>query len=188
LKQCDGEPPEIGWAALLHDIGKPPTFSHEPPDRIRFNNHQHVGEDMAREILERFKASRRLIDIVCELTRDHLKFKDAPNMKRSNLLRFLRNPHFPLHLRLHYIDCTASHQDYSLFRFCNEQLAAIPPEVMKPSPLLKGADLIAMGYKPGPQFKQILERLETEQLEGRLTSREEAEKWVETSFGRSESI
>lgn len=174
LKQCEGASPELAWGCLLHDIGKPPTFSHEPPDRIRFNNHQHVGEEMAEGILKRLKASRSLTQVVCELTRDHLKFKDAPQMKPSTLKRFLRNPHFDLHLQMHKIDCMASHENLTLYHFCLEKLKELPPDVLKPKPLLGGDDLIGLGFKPGPLFKKILEVIETEQLEGRISTKEEA--------------
>jgi len=174
LKQCAGVSPAVGWGSLLHDIGKPPTFSHEPPDRIRFNNHQNVGDEMASVILKRLKASRELTDIVCELTRDHLKFKDCPQMKPSTLKRFLRNPNFDLHLQLHKIDCMASHQNLTLYNFCLDKLKELPPEILKPKALLNGQDLIDLGFKPGPLFKQILEMLETEQLEGRLSDRDSA--------------
>jgi poly(A) polymerase len=174
LKQCEGASPELAWGCLLHDIGKPPTFSHEPPDRIRFNNHQNVGAEMAEVILKRFKASHALTQIVCELTRDHLKFKDAPQMKPSTLKRFLRNPHFDLHMQMHRIDCMASHQNLSLYDFCQQKLKEMPPEVLKPEPLIKGNDLIAIGFEPGPLFKRILDFIETEQLEGRLSTKEDA--------------
>ena len=178
LKQCENASAELAWGCLLHDIGKPPTFSHEPPDRIRFNNHQNVGADMARMILKRLHASNALTDIVCELTRDHLKFKDVPQMRPSTLKRFLRNPNFDLHLRMHYIDCMASHQNLTLFKLCEQKLKELPPEVLKPVALISGDDLIAAGFKPGPLFKIILESVETEQLEGRLNSKEEAMKLV----------
>jgi poly(A) polymerase len=174
LSQCEGASPELAWGCLLHDIGKPPTFSHEPPDRIRFNNHQNVGADMARAILKRLHASNALTDVVCELTRDHLKFKDVPQMRPSTLKRFLRNPHFDLHLKMHYIDCMASHQNLTLYRLCEQKLKELPPEVLKPAALISGDDLIAEGFKPGPVFKIILEAVETEQLEGRLNSKENA--------------
>ncbi len=174
LKQCEGASAELAWGCLLHDIGKPPTFSHEPPDRIRFNNHQNVGADMARAILKRLHASNSLTDVVCELTRDHLKFKDVPQMRPSTLKRFLRNPHFDLHLKMHYIDCMASHQNLTLYKLCEQKLKELPPEVLKPAALISGDDLIAEGFKPGPVFKMILEAVETEQLEGRLISKENA--------------
>lgn len=180
LKQCEGVEPEIGWGALLHDIGKPPTFSHEPPDRIRFNNHQHVGAEMAEAILKRLKASNEFISTVVELVEDHLKFKDAPQMRPAKLMRFLRNPRFPLHLKLHRIDCMASHQNLELFKFCEQKLKEIPPEVLKPTPLITGHDLIALGLSPGPRFREILEAVETEQLEGRLTDKDSAREFAKS--------
>ena len=182
LKQCAGASPELAWGCLLHDIGKPPTFSHEPPDRIRFNNHQNVGVEMAEKILKRLKASTRLIDIVSELTRDHLKFKDAPNMKASTLKRFLRNPNFDLHLQMHYIDCMASHQNLTLHKFCLEELAKLPAEVLRPPAFISGNDLIALGFKPGPEFKKILEAIETEQLEGRINDKNGALEFIQKNY------
>jgi poly(A) polymerase len=182
LKQCEGASAELAWGCLLHDIGKPPTFSHEPPDRIRFNNHQHVGEEMAAVILKRLKAPGHLIDVVCELARDHLKFKDVPQMRPSTMKRFLRGPNFDLHLKMHFIDCMASHQNLTLYHFCLQKLAEIPPEVLKPAPLLSGHDLISLGFKPGPPFKQILDAVETEQLESKLDNREQAIEFVKKNF------
>ena len=53
-------------------------------------------------------------------------------------------------------------------------------------PELTADDLIALGFKPGPEFGEILEAVETRQLEGALRSREEAIEWVkrEHSLGR----
>jgi len=170
--------PELAWGCLLHDIGKPRTFSHEPPDRIRFNRHAQVGAEMAATILKRLKASRQMIEIVVELTDEHLRFADVKKMKESTLRRFLRNPRFPLHLEQHRIDCMASHQNLELYHFCQEKLASLSSEELRPKPFIRGADLMAWGYTPGPLYKKILEELETLQLEGKLSSRPEAEAHV----------
>jgi poly(A) polymerase len=58
-------------------------------------------------------------------------------------------------------------------RFCRERLAW-PADRLNPAPLVDGADLIARGLKPGPTFAELLERVRDAQLEGRVTSREEA--------------
>ena len=55
---------------------------------------------------------------------------------------------------------------------------------MRPEPLVTGADLIGMGYEPGPQFSQILAVLEDAQLEGRIGSQEEAMEMVRERFPR----
>ncbi len=58
--------------------------------------------------------------------------------------------------------------------FANEPL--IPP------PLVTGHDLIALGWKPGPKFKEVLDAVQTRQLEGSLRQREEALAWVKSAY------
>ena len=55
-----------------------------------------------------------------------------------------------------------------------------------PPPLVRGHDLIALGLKPGPRFSEILEAVETRQLEGTLDDREEALAWVKTEFSAAD--
>lgn len=174
--------PKLAWGCLLHDIAKPVTFSHEPPDRIRFNRHAQIGADMSKVILKRFKAPNQFTEVVCELVHDHLKFADVKQMRASKLKRFLRNPNFHLHLEQHRIDCMASHENLELYEFCREQLKSLAQEDLQPKPLLSGRDLIEAGYQPGPEFKQILNAIETEQLEGRLDTKKKAIDWVLQAF------
>jgi len=173
---------EVAWSCLLHDIGKPPTFEHRPPDRIRFNRHAQIGREMSEQILKRLKAPTHLREVVCELVDQHLRFADVKKMKPSTLKRFLRNPNFPLHLEQHRIDCMASHENLDLYSFCHQALAEMPEESLRPKPLLNGDDLIAMGLQPGPKFKEILEAVETEQLEGRLSDERAAIQFVKERF------
>jgi poly(A) polymerase len=169
---------ELGWGCLLHDVGKPPTFSHQPPDRIRFNGHAQVGAKMTEVILRRLKASRSLIETVTELVDHHLRFADVKNMKESTLKRFLRNPNFPLHLEQHRIDCMASHRKLEIYEFCKNALASFKEDELRPEPLLRGADLLTWGYPAGRLFKEILTEVETHQLEGKITSKEAARDFV----------
>ncbi|MBI3994518.1 MAG: CCA tRNA nucleotidyltransferase, partial [Nitrospirae bacterium] len=184
LKNLDRPSFELSLAALLHDIGKPPTFS--PPktdrDRIRFDGHCEVGARMAEAVCERLRLSNDQTALTVELVRDHLRFKDVQQMRESTLKRFLRRPGFSEHLELHRLDCLASHGDLTLWEFCGKKLAEIGPEEMRPARLLTGDDLIRMGYSPGPLFSKILLQLEDAQLEGRIKSREEAVEWVREEF------
>jgi poly(A) polymerase len=50
-----------------------------------------------------------------------------------------------------------------------------------PPPLITGNDLIALGWKPSPKFAEILQAVQTRQLEGSLTTQKEALEWVKTS-------
>jgi poly(A) polymerase len=176
-------PPTLAWGALLHDVGKPPTFR-VAPDRIRFDGHVEVGVRMAEEICRRLRFSNDESEQIVALVNQHMRFGQITLMKESTLKKFLRMPSFEEHLDLHRMDCQASHGDLSSYRFAKEQLAAIPPEKMRPAPLLTGDDLIAAGYTPGPLFKEILSAIEDGQLEGRLQSKDEAMQLVAREFPR----
>ena len=169
------------WGALLHDVGKPPTFR-VAPDRIRFDGHVEVGVKMAEEICRRLRFSNVDAEQTLALIQQHMRFGDLQRMKESTLKKFLRLPKIEEHIEQHRLDCLASHGDLSLYDFARGKLAAIAPEAMRPAPLVTGADLIAHGYEPGPQFKKILAALEDEQLEGRLESKEQALTWTKQEF------
>ena len=166
-------PATLAWGALLHDVGKPPTFR-VAPDRIRFDGHVDVGVKMAQEICRRLRFSNEDTDQILALVANHMRFGDVERMKESTLKKFLRLPRFEEHLELHRLDCQSSHGDLTSYNYIREKLSSIPPEIMRPQPLIGGDDLIAAGYQPGPRFKQILSTIEDSQLEGRLHSKEEA--------------
>ncbi len=174
-------PATLAWGALLHDVGKPPTFR-AAPDRIRFDDHVRVGVKMAEEICRRLRFSNGDTEQILALVDNHMRFMQALQMNQSTLKRFLRMPRFEEHLELHRLDCEASHGILTSYEFVREKLAETPPEVMRPAPLISGGDLIAAGYRPGPMFKEILAAVEDGQLEGRLQSKDEALQWICRSF------
>jgi poly(A) polymerase len=174
-------PPTLAWGALLHDVGKPPTFR-VAPDRIRFDGHVEVGVKMGEAICQRLRFSNDDTDQILALIENHMRFGQIMLMKESTLKKFLRMPKFEEHLDLHRMDCQASHRIMSAYDFAHEKLASIPPEKMRPEPLVTGDDLIAAGFVPGPRFKEILSAVEDAQLEGRLHSREDALQFVSREF------
>ncbi len=163
----------LALGALLHDVGKPPTFR-RAPDRIRFDGHAEVGTKMAEEICRRFRLSNDETAQVSALVANHMRFGDVMRMKESTLKRFLRLPEFDEHLELHRLDCQGSHRDLALYDFAQEKLHTLPAEQIRPKPLLTGDDLIQAGYQPGPQFKELLTAVEDAQLEGAVHTKEEA--------------
>jgi poly(A) polymerase len=171
----------LAWGTLLHDVGKPPTFR-VAPDRIRFDGHVEVGVRMAEEICHRLHFSNEDTRQIAALVANHMRFADAERMKESTLKRFLRLPKFDEHLELHRMDCLSSHGDLTLYNFVRERLRQTPEEEIRPQPLLTGQDLIAIGYKPGPLFREILAAIEDGQLERTLTSREKALAFVRREF------
>jgi poly(A) polymerase len=168
-----GCPKTLALGALLHDVGKPPTFR-VAPDRIRFDGHAEIGTKMAAEICLRFRLSNEDTDQVLSLVANHMRFGSVAQMKESTLKRFFRLPGFEEHLELHRLDCQSSHRDLSLYEFAKEKFHALPEEQIRPTPLITGADLIAAGYKPGPMFKELLTAVEDAQLEGSISTKEAA--------------
>ncbi len=168
-----GASPTLAWGALLHDVGKPATFSHNPPDRIRFNGHVEVGVRIAHEILRRLRFSNEDCAQILSLVENHMRFGDVEKMKESTLKRFFRLPKFDEHLALHRLDCLSSHGDLSLYDFARRRREELPEEEVRPQLLVTGRDLIAAGYQPGPQFKELLALAEDAQLEGRIHTKEE---------------
>src|SRR5271167_2809316 len=163
-------PITLAWGALLHDVGKPATFR-IAPDRIRFDGHVDVGVKIAEEICHRLRFSNHDTEQILALVKNHMRFANALQMSESTFKRFVRLPRFDEHLRLHRMDCEASHGDLTSYNFTRQKIAEMPPAAIRPVPLITGDDLIAAGYRAGPRFKKILSAVEDGQLEGRLRSR-----------------
>ena len=173
-------PMTLAWGALLHDVGKPPTF--RVAERIRFDGHVDIGVKMAEEICARLRFSNDETEQILALVDNHMRFGDAMRMKESTLKKFLRLPRFDEHLALHRADCLASHRNLAAYEFVQRKREEIPPERMRPQPLVTGDDLIAEGHTPGPRFREILNAVEDAQLEGRLGSRDAALDFVRREF------
>jgi poly(A) polymerase len=185
-----GSSPTLAWGVLLHDVGKPPTFTPPagPDGRIRFDRHVEVGTVMAEDICRRLRFSNEDTEQIAALVANHLRFKDVKQMKLSTLKRFVRLNRFEEHLELHRLDCLSSHRNLDAYNFVSQFLAETPPEQVRPPRLLTGEDLMAMGFVPGPPFKSMLDAVEEAQLDGRLHTHEEAIKFVQDAYppsGRS---
>jgi putative nucleotidyltransferase with HDIG domain len=180
LANLDHPSPTLALGALLHDVGKPPTF--RVAERIRFDGHVEQGVKLAHGILARLRFSREESEQVEALVANHMKFKDVPHMKQSTLKRFLRLPKFEEHLELHRLDCLGSRGDLASYETVRQKRAACTEEHLRPPRLLTGADLIAAGYLPGPRFSEILTWAEDAQLEGLIQTTGEALALVRERF------
>jgi len=98
------------------------------------------------------------------------------------LKRFMARPTFDDELELHRVDCASSHRMMENYDFLVQKKEEFANEPIIPPPLVRGNDLIALGLKPGPKFGEILEAIETQQLEGTLRDREEALAWVKRQY------
>jgi poly(A) polymerase len=133
-----------------------------------------VGVAIGAEICKRFRFSNDETHQILALIENHMRFADAPRMKSSTLKRFFRLENFPEHLALHRMDCLAAHRNLEIWTFVRERYAATPEEAVRPAPLITGRELIAAGYTPGPAFKEVLQTVEDAQLDGSITTQEEA--------------
>lgn len=172
--------PVLALAALLHDIGKPPTMTRT--DRIRFHGHDEVGAALAEEICRRLRLSSAETDHVVALVREHLHVKDLPKMRPARAKRFLLRADAGDHLELHRADCLASHGHLDVYDWAVATRDALRAEHLRPAPLLTGDDLIALGYVPGPHFKIMLEAVWDAQLEGAIRTTDDARAFVRARF------
>jgi poly(A) polymerase len=171
----------LAWGALLHDVGKPPTFR-RAPDRIRFDGHVEIGVAMAAEICRGIRFSNEETRQVLALVENHMRFMDAQRMKASTLKRFFRLDRFNEHLALHRMDCVAGSGHLENWEFVRERFSSMPEEAMRPQPLITGRELIAAGYPPGARFREMLRTAEDAQLEGIITTPEAALQLVRERF------
>jgi poly(A) polymerase len=184
-----GASPTLAWGMLLHDVGKPATFTAPDPskaaDRIRFNGHVEVGVAIAHVVLNRLRFSNDDCEQIVSLVKHHMQFGDVMQMKPSTLKRFLRLPQFPEHLALHRADCLSSHRKLELYSFARQHFEDLGEEQLRPPLLLTGSDLIAAGYRPGAGFKAMLLAAEDAQLDGSISTTGEALQLVAERFGAS---
>ena len=176
----------LSLAMLLHDIAKPPTsFYDEKAGRLRFNGHDKLGAEMSEKILRKLRYSNSVIEGVSAMVDNHMNFMNVQQMRKAKLKRFMARPTYRDELHLHRADCTSSHGMLDNLDYLAKREEEFSAEPLIPEPLVKGADLIELGYSPGPSFREILEDIQTEQLEGNLTSREEALARISEKFPRN---
>lgn len=183
LNHLDAPSETLAYGCLLHDVAKPVCLRQEA-DRVTFYGHTEKGAEMAEEILMRLKRSRAVSERVSYLVRNHLRHVQAPQMRLSTLKRFLREEGIEELLELARIDALSSNGDLQYYRFCKERLGELKEEEIRPTPLVRGDDLIALGLTPGPIFADILRQVEDAQLGGELTSREQALEWIQRHYGQ----
>ncbi|MEM9479600.1 MAG: CCA tRNA nucleotidyltransferase [Verrucomicrobiota bacterium] len=170
-------------SVLFHDIGKPATFSFdEEADRIRFNGHEKVGAEMTTKILRRMKYSNAVIDDTVEMVANHMVFKDVQKMRTSRLKRFMARDTFEDEMELHRVDCLGSWGGLDNYDFLHAKADEFANEPLIPPPLLTGRDLLDLGWTSGPEMGKALKSVQTQQLEGTLTSREEALEWIKNHY------
>lgn len=162
----------LAFGALLHDVGKPPTQTFE--DRIRFNGHEKVGAEMAEAICRRLRLSNAETERIVWHVAQHMRLAAVPEMRESRRKRFVREEGFEELLEVCRLDCLASHGGLDTIQWVENYRENLPEDALRPTPLITGMDLKDMGYTPGPKFKEVLQAVEDAQLEGTVSTPDEA--------------
>ena len=180
LSLLEVEQPSLAlvWSVLLHDIGKPATYTFEEGDRIRFNGHDKVGAEMAEAILRRMKYPNELIDDVCVMVANHMVFKDVQKMRTSKVKRIMARETYRDEMELHRVDCLGSWGGLDNYEFMHAKEEEFANAPIIPPRLVDGRDLLDLGWKAGPAMGETLREIQDLQLEGKLTTKEEALEWL----------
>jgi poly(A) polymerase len=181
-KEC---PMSLAWATLLHDIGKPKSLKFKPDGNPTSHGHEIVGMHLANAILTRLRAPKRLITCVESHILNHMKFHSVQKMRPSTLRKFVAEPCFEEKLLLHKIDSLAGAGHLENYNYAYEFVTQLKRQgsLELPKPLISGAELKALGLKPGKQFGKLLKEVQELQLNGEITTEQAAVAWVRTKMG-----
>jgi poly(A) polymerase len=183
MENLRNERPILQLAGMLHDVGKPSTLSINEDGKIINHGHDKVGAEMVETIMKRLKFSNDDTDLVKNLTSDHMLHHFVRSMKKATVKKMMALPHFDDLLKLNEADIMAASGNISSLTYIKEKRETWKPEEIKPKPIISGAQLIGLGLKPGPLFKEILNTVVDLQLEGELTTEAEAIAFVKRNYG-----
>ncbi len=171
------------WAALLHDIGKPATFSIDE-ERIKFNEHAKRGGEIASAIFDRLQFSRKRNDKICWIIEHHMMMGTFETLDDSRKAHWYYHPWFIELLQVFWLDIagtTPSEFDFyeSIIKDYNAFLDSNP---RPKKALLSGEDIMeALGIEPGVEVGRILKELEKAQVEKTVTTKNEALAFIKQS-------
>jgi poly(A) polymerase len=174
-------PPELSvrWAALLHDIGKPSTRTHEPSGRPRFFHHEEVGAAIARDILTGLRYSSSVVDAVTLLVSTHMQLHTyTPEWTEGAVRRLMLRlgPQTREAIQLARADASGhslNGNSRSAPRFDELEARIVHSEneeqVIQLKSPLTGEDLMERYHRPpGPWIREIKTVLEEAVLDGEL--------------------
>ncbi|MDP6571317.1 MAG: CCA tRNA nucleotidyltransferase [Patescibacteria group bacterium] len=198
-KEFNDEPIELElvMAALFHDIGKPYTLKtpeKDGVDRIRYDDHDEVGATMAKQILERLRASApsevgiNINHVVWMVQHHMLLVHGDPDIMRPNTIeKYFFSSKYPSRnfLKLLYLDSLATiGPDGKSFTEKYEQICNRIDAIKKKTqshgtklvkPLITGEHVMdLLNLKPGKKVGKVLEEVRSKQLSGKLASKDQA--------------
>src|ERR1051326_98424 len=143
---------------------------------------QQTAVSKVERIVQRLKFSRAEMHHIVALVENLPRFFGIHQMPVASLKRFFRLNRFEDHIELARIYRLAAGEDLADVNYVRRKRTEWTDQDIFPQPLVTGDDLISMGFAPGPVFKDILNRLEEEQLEGRLANPGQALEFIKQNY------
>lgn len=171
----------LAYATLFHDIGKPPTATHDGT-RLRFNHHAEVGAEMAYKIMKELHFPTKTIEAVTLCVRNHMHFMDVQNMRKSTLRRFVGGSNFETEMELHRLDCGASHGMLDNYEFLKNKIIEMEKEPVLPPKWITGKDIMNLGIKEGPEIGKWIRVAYDAQLNAEQPDREALLAWLKNKL------
>lgn len=169
---------DLAWSVLLHDVGKVPTAARGADGVMHFYGHEHIGSQMAKEILGRLKCSSARVENVSTAVANHMKFASVDRMRESTWRKMIAEPTFATEMELNRVDCISCHGKMGGYLLMLDRWRSLGDAPAVPPLPVDGHDLIRLGGKPGPELGRILAILRDEFLEGKRKTREELLKFA----------
>ena len=171
-------------SAVCHDLGKPSTTA-MIDGRVRSPGHEAAGVPLATAILDRlnvntldnFDVRTQVLGITAEHLRPSAFYKQKDTVTDGAFRRLAQKVNLELLVRFDRADChgRAGTFDCSAMDWFIERARTLGVEHKPPSPILLGRHLLALGVKPGPRMGEILRAVYELQLDGVVTTLEEAQ-------------
>lgn len=179
---------ELRWAALLHDIAKPATRTHEPNGRTRFFHHETRGAELAGQILTGLRYPGSVVDTVALLVESHMQLHAYTPDWSDGAVRRLQlrlGARMDSALELARSDAAGHSADGSStnspkFDRLENRLQQVGVEqVQEMKSPLSGVELMRRYSRPpGPWIRKIKDRLLDDVLEGTLKQDDTESAWA----------
>src|SRR3989454_319638 len=170
--------------AVCRDIGKPPTTA-LIDGRIRSMDHEEQGVAPTLAFLDRlnvhsidgYDVRRQVVGLVAQHLKPGSWFKVRDEVGDGAFRRLAQKVDLELLARVAKSDCEGRKPgqfDCSAMDWFLERARSLGVEHRPPAPILLGRHVLELGLEPGPRVGEILKAVYEQQLDGRITTLEEA--------------
>lgn len=200
------------FVELCHDLGKPVTttiefesgevrawkeiLSQNPfPDlhnvkRVRSTGHERAGIEPTRDLLYRLTDEHDFIESILPLVEHHLKPSQfyAQGAKAGTIRRLATKVNIEelvLVAKADFLGRTtpeAQQGEYAAGEWLLKEAQRLQVKDEPLKPLILGRDLIALGMRPSPHFKTILDDVYEKQMDGTIGTKKDALAYIRSHF------